>query len=76
MFSTTVDPKHTLLKSIHQPVLIVTGSNDTMLPTDSSYAMFRQLEDAQLVAYPDSNHVAIFQYPERFTAEVDAFLRR
>ena len=76
VFSTTQDPENTLLKAITQPVLIVTGSNDTMLPTDSSYAMFRILKNAQLVMYPDSNHGAIFQYHDRFVQDVEAFLSR
>ena len=76
VFSTTRDPENTLLNAITQPVLIVTGSNDTMLPTDSSYAMFRILKNAQVVMYPDSNHGAIFQYHDRFVQEVQNFLSR
>ena len=76
VFSTTQDPENKLLNAIAQPVLIVTGSNDTMLPTDSSYAMFRILKNAQVVMYPDSNHGAIFQYHDRFVREVEAFLSR
>lgn len=75
-FSTTQDPSNGLLNAITQPVLIVTGSNDTMLPTDSSYAMFKILKAAQLVIYPDSNHGAIFQYHDRFVSDADSFLRR
>lgn len=75
VFSTIQDPSNKLLNSINQPVLIVTGSNDTMLPSDSSYAMFRILKNAQLVMYPDSNHGAIFQYHERFANEVNNFLQ-
>jgi len=76
VFSTTQDTGNKLLNAIAQPVLIVTGSNDTMLPTDSSYAMFRILKNAQVAMYPDSNHGAIFQYHEQFVQEVDGFLRR
>jgi len=75
-FSTTQDSSNKLLSAITQPVLIVTGSNDTMLPTDSSYAMFRILKNAQLVAYPDSNHGAIFQYHDQFVTEANNFLKR
>jgi len=73
-FSTTPDVSNALLGSIAQPVLIVTGSNDTMLPTKGSYEMFRALKNAQLVMYPDSNHGAIFQYHSQFVAEVNNFL--
>jgi pimeloyl-ACP methyl ester carboxylesterase len=75
-FSTTEDSSNKLLNSISQPVLVVTGSNDTMLPSESSYAMFRILKNARLVMYPDSDHGAIFQYHEEFVTEVDNFLKR
>lgn len=74
VFSTTQDPSNKLLGAIHQPVLVVTGSNDTMLPSESSYTMFKLLKNAQLVMYPDSNHGAPFQYHERFSNEVNHFL--
>ena len=76
VFSTTQDPSNALLTAIAQPVLVVTGSDDTMLPTDSSYAMSRLLKNAQLVMYPNASHGAIFQYHDRFVQEVDAFLGR
>jgi pimeloyl-ACP methyl ester carboxylesterase len=75
-FSTTQDSSNKILNAISQPVLIVTGSNDTMLPSDASYAMFNILKNAQLVMYPDSNHGAIFQYHKQLAAEVDSFLSR
>lgn len=62
------------LKSIHQPVLIVTGSNDTMLNTEGSITMYKQLENAQLVLYPDSNHGSIFQYQDSFVNTSNFFL--
>lgn len=75
-FSIKHDSSNSMLNAIAQPVLIVTGSNDTMLPTDSSYAMFKILKAAQLVMYPDSNHGAIFQYHDQFVTDVDNFLNR
>lgn len=75
VFSTTQDPSNKLLNAITQPVLIVTGSNDTMLPTKSSYEMFQILKNAQLMMYPDSNHGAIFQYHDQFVNEVNNFLK-
>ena len=75
-FTSKQDPTHALLRAIAQPVLIVTGSNDTMLPTESSCAMFKTLGAAQLVMYPDSNHGAIFQYHDWFVRDVESFLSR
>lgn len=74
VFTSTPDPEFKTLKSITQPVLVVTGSNDTMLPTEGSITMYRQLKKAQLVLYPDSNHGSIFQYHDSFVNTAEFFL--
>ena len=62
------------LKSIQQPVLVVQGSNDVIIPTAHSVTLQQHLPNAQLVIYPDSNHGSIYQYPERFVAHAQQFL--
>jgi pimeloyl-ACP methyl ester carboxylesterase len=74
VWTSTPDPEYKTLKAIHQPVLIVTGNNDTMLPTEGSITMFKQLKNAQLVLYPDANHGSIFQYHNSFVNTADYFL--
>jgi pimeloyl-ACP methyl ester carboxylesterase len=63
------------LEGIRQPVLVVNGSNDVMVPTANSIALYQQVPTAQLVLYPDSGHGSLFQYYEQFVASVDTFLR-
>jgi pimeloyl-ACP methyl ester carboxylesterase len=70
----TPDPEHAILRAITQPALVVSGSNDTMLPADNAYAMFKTLSNAQLVLYPDSSHGAPFQYHDMFVSHVQTFL--
>ena len=70
----TPDPDHALLNAISQPALVVCGSNDTMLPADNAYTMFKVMKNAQLVLYPDSSHGALFQHHEAFVSHVRTFL--
>jgi pimeloyl-ACP methyl ester carboxylesterase len=70
----TKDPDNSILSAIRQPVLIVNGSSDTMLPADNSYFMFQHLRDAQLILYPDAGHGSLFQYPEQFVPHAEQFL--
>lgn len=74
VWTSTPDSEHKILKSINQPVLVVTGSNDTMLNTEGSITMYKQLKNAQLVLYPDSNHGSIFQYYDQFVHMTNYFL--
>lgn len=70
----TPDPEHAILRAIKQPALVVCGSNDTMLPAENAYAMFKVMSNAQLVLYPDSGHGALFQHHEAFVSHVRTFL--
>ena len=60
--------------TITQPVLVVNGKNDVLVPTINSYTLFQQLPDARLLLYPDSGHGALFQYAEEFVREGLRFL--
>ena len=70
----TPDPDHALLRSIHQPTLVAGGSDDTMLPSNNAYSLFKALGNAQLILYPDSGHGAPFQHHEMFVSHVRTFL--
>jgi pimeloyl-ACP methyl ester carboxylesterase len=70
----TKDPENRILRAIKQPVLIVSGSNDTMLPNDNAVFTFKHLSNGELILYPDSGHGVLFQYPERFVEQAELFL--
>jgi len=70
----TPDPGHATLRAVSQPALVVGGKQDTMLPADNAYAMFKALSNAQLILYPDSGHGALFQYHALFVSHVRTFL--
>ncbi|MGI5507270.1 alpha/beta fold hydrolase [Lentzea sp. CA-135723] len=62
------------LASVRQPVLVVNGDNDVMLPTLSSFTLAQHLPNARLSIYPDAGHGALFQHHELFVEQVSEFL--
>ncbi len=62
------------LSMITHPVLIIQGSNDEMMNSDSSLELYRQIPNAILTFYPDSSHGSFNQYPEIFVDQANSFL--
>ncbi len=66
--------RYASLRRIKQPVLVVNGAHDIMVPTINSFILQQNIPNATLVIYPDSGHGAIFQYPELFVSHARLFL--
>jgi pimeloyl-ACP methyl ester carboxylesterase len=62
------------LAEIHQPVLVVDGSNDLIIPTVNGFTLQQHLPNAQLIIYPDSSHAPFYQYPNLFLKHAIIFL--
>jgi pimeloyl-ACP methyl ester carboxylesterase len=62
------------LKKIRQPVLVVNGIFDIMIPVANSYSLSANLPNAVLLTYPDSGHGSLFQFHESFTRLAAEFL--
>jgi pimeloyl-ACP methyl ester carboxylesterase len=62
------------LGGVAQPVLVVNGSDDIVIPTLNSYYLYQHLANAELWLLPDSGHGAHFQYVDRFVGRVIDFL--
>jgi pimeloyl-ACP methyl ester carboxylesterase len=62
------------LASIHQPVLVLNGESDKMVPTKNSVDLDRRLPNSQLVLYPDAGHGGVFQFHEDFVKRALEFL--
>ena len=64
------------LSKIHQPVLVVNGDHDRMVPSKNTYDLARRLPNSDLIIYPDSGHGAVFQFHADFVRKALAFLAR
>lgn len=63
------------LASIEQPVLVVNGEDDRMVPTKASFDLAHRLPNAALRIYPDAGHGGLFQCHDQFVSQVLEFLR-
>ena len=54
------------LASIQQPVLVINGESDRMVPAKNTVDLDRRLPNSQLVLYPDAGHGGVFQFHEDF----------
>ncbi|MBT3069142.1 alpha/beta hydrolase [Rhodoferax sp. U11-2br] len=64
------------LSVVKQPVLVVNGDADRMVPTHNTYDLARRLPNTQLIIYPDAGHGGIFQFHADFVPSTLAFLAR
>jgi pimeloyl-ACP methyl ester carboxylesterase len=64
------------LSLIKQPVLVVNGDADRMVPTPNSRDLARRLPNSSLVIYPDAGHGGVFQYHADFVPQALGFLAR
>ena len=62
------------LASIHQPVLVMNGESDRMVPSNNTVDLDRRLPNSQLVLYPDAGHGGVFQFHQDFVRRALAFL--
>ena len=62
------------LSVIKQPVLIVNGENDKMIPSSNSYELKRRIKNSEIIVYKDAGHGAIFQYHDEFLKSALKFL--
>ena len=64
------------LSKISQPVLVVNGDNDRMVPSTNTHDLARRLPNSDLIIYPDSGHGAVFQFHTDFVLKALEFLAR
>ncbi|OGB14560.1 MAG: alpha/beta hydrolase [Burkholderiales bacterium RIFCSPLOWO2_12_67_14] len=64
------------LSVVQQPVLVVNGDNDRMVPTINSHDLARRLPNSELIIYPDAGHGGAFQFHADFVRSTLEFLAR
>jgi pimeloyl-ACP methyl ester carboxylesterase len=62
------------LSRIHQPVLVVNGEADRMVPSSNSVDLAHRLPNSELELYSDAGHGGLFQYHDAFVTKVLQFL--
>jgi pimeloyl-ACP methyl ester carboxylesterase len=64
------------LSVVKQPVLVVNGDQDRMVPTVNTHDLARRLPNSQLIIYPDAGHGGAFQFHADFVRSTLGFLAR
>jgi len=64
-----------LLGGILQPVLVIHGQDDQLIPPTEAEAAFARLPHGRLALIPGAGHLLNLEQPEAFDAEVRTFLR-
>ncbi len=64
------------LSTIKQPVFVVNGDYDRMVPTSNTFDLAKRLPNSELKIYPDAGHGGIFQFHDEFVPQALEFLAR
>ncbi|MFW6054523.1 MAG: alpha/beta fold hydrolase, partial [Thermodesulfobacteriota bacterium] len=64
------------LSKIGVPTLVITGSEDILVPPENSRIMADKIPVSTLKELPETGHALHLEQPEVFNRELDAFFRR
>jgi pimeloyl-ACP methyl ester carboxylesterase len=62
------------LGELHLPVLVITGDDDRIVPTQDSLRLAGEIPNARLVVIPNAGHVPHEEQPQAFMQAVENFL--
>ncbi|MBK6343903.1 MAG: alpha/beta fold hydrolase [Flavobacteriales bacterium] len=65
-----------VLRNFNGPALIITGSDDALMPLPTSEAMHAALPGSRLIVIEGAAHLSSVEAPEQFNAEVSLFLKQ
>ncbi len=69
-----LDPIRNNLSKVIQPVLIIWGKDDRVLPVEAAYPAIKNLRNARLVLFKGCGHIPFFERAEKFNEIVLEFL--
>jgi len=62
------------LPSVRTPALVVTGTEDAVIPPENSGLLAKRIPGARLIRFPDAGHGLQYQCPEEFPRAILEFL--
>lgn len=62
--------------TIHAPTLVIWGDRDELLPRADGDALAAAIPGSQLVRYPDTGHLVLWEQPARLASDLTAFVAR
>jgi pimeloyl-ACP methyl ester carboxylesterase len=62
------------LPQIHPPTLVVTGTDDVVIPPANAVTLSERIRGARLVKFPGAGHGLMYQFPGEFVKVVREFL--
>jgi len=62
------------LQEITQPVLLITGTEDAIIPLKNSFIIAQKIPGAWLMQFKDAGHGLMYQYPKSFSNVLLTFL--
>ena len=65
---------HSRLGGLRHPTLVITGSEDILMPPQNSRILAEAIPDSRLVEFEGGGHGLIVQFPEKAVEEILAFL--
>ena len=64
------------LKNIKNPVLVVQGESDLLVPVVNAVNLSNSIPGARLIVYKDAGHGALYQYHDEFVQATSDFLNK
>lgn len=76
LWLTPLDYTESDFKQITDPVLVIIGDRDGMIPLSDAVEMYQMIDTAELAVLPNTDHMGMLTNPEPFTRIVLEFLTR